>query len=104
MTKGIEPTAVESLRRRWDRFEKLCNARIMASDAAWASALSPAERIAMADDLLATVRAARIAAGDWHRVDDLAWHETLDDRMRQVQAFRRLDEAIRGSSPVADAV
>lgn len=103
MTQETDPTAVESLQRRWDRFDKLCGDRIAASDAAWARALSPAERIAVADDLLATVRTARIAAGDWHRVDDLAWHETLNDRLRQVQAFRRLDEAIRGSSPMADA-
>lgn len=103
MTQAIDSTAVDSLRYRWDRFEKLCGDRIAASDVKWALGLSPAERIAVADDLLATVRTARIAAGDWHRVDDLAWQETLNSRLRQVQAFRRLDETIRGSSPVADA-
>jgi len=59
--------------------------------------------LAVVDDLLGTIRAARIAAGDWQQVDDRAWRETLSDRIRQVEAFKRFDEANRGTRPVADA-
>ena len=61
------------------------------------------DRLAVVDDLFVTVRAARRAAGDWQQVDDLAWQATLKARMLEVEAFRRLDEATHGSSPLADA-
>ena len=89
--------------RRWDLFEAICGDRVRAGDAAWAATLSPAERLAVADDLLTTIRAVRVAAGDWQAVDDRAWCETLAERNRQVAAFRRLDEVTHGSGPVADA-
>ena len=57
----------------------------------------------MVDDLLMTVRSARVTAGDWQQVDDLAWRETLNERLVQVQAFHRLDEAMRGTGTVANA-
>ncbi len=88
---------------RWDLFEAICGDRVRAGDAAWAASLSPAERLAVADDLLTTIRAVRVAAGDWQAVDDRAWCETLAERDRQVAAFRRLDEVTDGSGPVADA-
>jgi len=91
------------LRQRWQVFEAVCGEKIRAGDAAWAAALSPAARLAVADDLLATIRAVRVAAGDWQAVDDRAWRETLDERMLQVRAFRRLDEVADGTGPVADA-
>ncbi len=84
-------------------FEALCGDRVRASDAAWALGLSAAERLALVDDLFLTVRAARRDAGDWPRVDDFAWQETLRDRIRQVESFRRFDEASRGTRPVANA-
>lgn len=74
-----------------------------ASDVAWAAGLSPAARVAVADDLLTTIRAVRVAAGDWHEVDDRAWRETLDERNLLVSAFRRLDEVTHGTGPLADA-
>lgn len=89
--------------RRWDVFEAICGDRVRAGDVAWAASLSPAERLAVADDLLSTIRAVRVAAGDWQAVDDRAWCETLTERDRQVAAFRRLDEVTHGSGPVADA-
>lgn len=89
--------------RRWDLFEAICGDRVRAGDAAWAASLSPAERLAVADDLLTTIRGVRVAAGDWQAVDDRAWCETLAERDRQVAAFRRLDEVTHGSGPVADA-
>lgn len=92
-----------SPRQRWELFESLCGDRARASDAAWARGLSPGERLAVVDDLFLTVRAARRAAGDWRQVDDLAWQQTLEDRIRQVAAFRRFDEATGGTRPVADA-
>lgn len=103
MSNDSESSATVSPRQRWEVFEKLCGDRVRASDASWARGLSPAERMAVADDLFMTVRAARVGAGDWQQVDDLAWHETLNDRVRQVQAFRRFDEATHGTRPVADA-
>jgi len=92
-----------SPRRRWELFEQLCGDRARASDTEWARSLLPAERLAAVDDLLMTVRSARVAAGDWQHVDDLAWHETLNERLMQVQAFHRLDEAMRGAGTVANA-
>ncbi len=73
-----------------------------ASDVTWAGALSPAERLAVADDLFVTVRDVRLAAGDWQQVDDRAWEATLAARLHDVTAFRRLDEVNRGSSPLAN--
>ena len=97
-----------SPRQRWQLFEQLCGARVRASDEAWARGLSPADRLAVVDDLFLSVRAARLAAGDWLSVDAAAWQETLHERMRQVRAFRRLDEARhdeapRGTGTLADA-
>ena len=89
--------------QRWRLFEQLCGDRVRASDASWACGLSPAERLAVTDDLFVTVRAAHVAAGDWHQVEDRNWQESLRDRLRQVQAFQRFDEASRGTSPLADA-
>ena len=94
---------VSGILQRWKLFESLCGDRVRAHDAAWAVGLSPAARLAVADDLLTTIRAARVAAGDWQALDDRAWRETLDDRNLQVAAFRRLDEVRHGTGPVADA-
>ncbi len=101
--KVAEPALTSPYRRRWDLFEAICGDRVRADDAAWAAALSPAERLAVADDLLTTIRAVRVAAGDWEAVDNRAWCETLAERDRQVAAFRRLDEVTHGTGPVADA-
>jgi hypothetical protein len=84
-------------------FEALCGDRVRAHDAAWAARLSPAARLAVADDLLTTIRAVRVAAGDWQAVDDRAWRATLDERNLHLAAFRRLDEVTHGTRPVADA-
>jgi hypothetical protein len=101
--KVAEPALASPDRRRWDLFEAICGDRVRAGDAAWAAALSPAGRLAVADDLLTTIRAVRVAAGDWRAVDDRAWRETLAERDRQVAAFRPLDAVTHGSGPVADA-
>lgn len=89
-------------RDRWQLFETLAGARVRSSDASWAGALSPRERLAVADDLFATVRAVRLAVGDWQQIDDRAWEATLAARIHDVAAFRRLDEVNRGSSPLAN--
>jgi len=99
---GTPPTSPDP-RERWQLFEHLCGDRVRASDAAWARGLSPAERLAVADDLFVTVRAARIAAGDWQQVDERSWQDSLRDRLRQVHFFRRFDKVTSGTSPVADA-
>lgn len=102
-TDGAAETNLSGPRQRWDVFETLCGARIRARDAAWAAGLSAAARLALADDLLTTIRAVRVAAGDWQAVDDRAWRETLAARTLQVRAFRRLDEVADGTGPAADA-
>lgn len=89
--------------QRWELFDAACGERIQNRDAAWFGTLSPAARLAVADDLLTTIRAVRLAAGDWQAVDERAWRETLSERMQQVRAFRSLDEANHGTGPVADA-
>ena len=103
MTVDDNPTEPLAPTHRWQLFEQLCGEKVRASDAAWVHGLLPAERVAVADDLFVTVRAARVAAGDWQQVDARAWQETLSDRIQQVRAFRRYDEALRGTSPLADA-
>lgn len=103
MDHEITRATVHPARQRWEQFVYLYGTQVRGSDASWALGLSPAERLAVVDDLLGTIQAARIAAGDWQQVDDRAWRETLSDRIRQVEAFQRLDEASRGTRPVADA-
>ena len=101
-TREVEPT-LSGPRQRWDLFESLCGARIRAGDAAWAAGLSPTARLALVDDLLTTIRAARVAAGDWQALDDRAWRATLAERRLQVRAFRSLDEGMHGTGDLADA-
>ena len=103
MVQHSGTSGLASPRQRWELFEQLYGDRARASDTAWALSLLPAERLAVVDDLLMTVRSARVAAGDWQHVDDLAWRETLNERLVQVQAFHRLDEAMRGTGTVANA-
>jgi hypothetical protein len=103
MTVDDNPTEPLVPTHRWQLFEQLCGEKVRASDAAWVHGLLPAERVAVAEDLFVTVRAARVAAGDWQQVEARAWQETLSDRIQQVRAFRRYDEALRGTSPLADA-
>jgi len=102
MSTSPTPPDAFAPRERWHRFEALAGERVRASDATWAGALSPAERLAVADDLFVTVRDVRLAAGDWQQVEDRAWEATLAARIREVAAFRQLDEATRGSSPLAN--
>ena len=103
MSVVVKPSEPLAPQQRWRLFEQLCGDRVRANDASWARGLSPAERLAVTDDLFVTVRAARVAAGDWHQVDEHTWQESLHDRLRQVQAFQRFDRATRGTSPLADA-
>jgi len=102
MATDTPPTDALAPRDRWNLFETLAGERVRASDAAWARGLSPAQRLAVADDLFVTVRDVRRAAGDWQEIDDRAWEATLAARIHDVAAFRRLDEANRGSSPLAN--
>jgi hypothetical protein len=102
MSTSPTPPDAFAPRERWHRFEALAGERVRDSDATWAGALSPAERLAVADDLFVTVRDVRLAAGDWQQVDDRAWEATLTARIHDVAAFRRLDEVNRGSSPLAN--
>jgi hypothetical protein len=103
MAEDVTPPQPWAPQQRWQLFEQLCGDRVRASDTSWACGLSPAERLAVTDDLFVTVRAARVAAGDWHQVDDRNWQESLRDRLRQVQAFQRFDKVTCGTSPLADA-
>ena len=103
MARTRDSAIAASPRQRWEEFESLCGDRVRASDAEWARGLSPAERLAVVDDLFRTVRDARRTAGDWGQIDDLAWRQTLREHTLQAEAFRRFDEASGGTSPVADA-
>jgi hypothetical protein len=102
MSTSPTPPDAFAPRERWHRFEALAGERVRASDAAWAEALSPAQRLAVADDLFVTVRDVRRAAGDWQEIDDRAWEATLAARIFELAAFRRFDEVNRGSSPLAN--
>lgn len=94
---------IDAPRQRWDLFESLCGDRVRASDAAWCRSLSPAERLAVTDDLFQTVRAARRAAGDWDEVEARAWHSDLVARDRFVAAFQAFDRATHGTGTAHDA-
>lgn len=89
-------------RQDWSLFEAVWGDRVAASDAAWAAGLTPDARLAVVDDLFATVRAARLAGGDWAAVDEQAWKAALDERLAMVQAFRSLDEVRRGTAAPRD--
>ena len=102
MATDTPPPDALAPRDRWQLFEALAGERVRASDAAWAGGLSPAQRLAVADDLFVTVREVRRAAGDWQEIDDRAWEATLAARIFELAAFRRFDEANRGSSPLAN--
>ena len=102
MASETRPSDLLAPRDRWNLFEALAGERVRASAAAWAAALSPAQRLAVADDLCVTVRDVRRAAGDWQEIDDRAWEATLAARIFELAAFRRLDEVNRGSSPLAN--
>ena len=89
--------------QRWGLLDERYGALIRASDTAWAKTLSPADRLAIVEELLGVARAAHERAGDWGAVDDRAWRETLAERRRLAAAFHRLDEVQRGCTPLADA-
>jgi hypothetical protein len=89
--------------QRWGLLDERFGALARASDTAWAKTLSPADRVAIVEDLFGVAYAAHERAGDWGAVDDLAWRETLAERRRLAAAFHRLDEVQRGCTPLADA-
>ena len=89
--------------QRWGLLEERFGTFVRASDTAWAKTLSPADRLAIVEDLFGVAYAAHERAGDWAAVDDLAWRETLAERRRLAAAFHRLDEVQRGCTPLADA-
>jgi hypothetical protein len=78
---------------RWAEFERLFGDRARSSDAAWATNLRPAERVALVEDLFATIRGVHEANGDWADIDAAAWRETLEERVRFVTAFGNYREA-----------
>ena len=90
-------------RRRWAVYEERYAGLARASDAAWVASLTPADRLAIVDSLLASVRAVRERAGDWEEVDARAWQAALEERAVQVTAFCRLVEVTRGCGPATDA-
>jgi len=94
---------IDPPRQRWDLFESLCGNRVRASDAAWCRSLTPPERLAVADDLFLTIRAARTAAGDWEAIEARAWQADLAARDVLVAAFRAFDQARHGTGPDRDA-
>ncbi len=93
---------IDAPRQRWDLFETLCGDRVRASDAAWCRSLSPAERLAITDDLFQAIRAARTAAGDWDAVEARAWQADLAARDRLVAAFQAFDRATHGTATAQD--
>lgn len=103
MTFHANAGVARSAQERWRLFEGNFGDRARASDIAWARHLTPAERLAVVDDLLNTVRTAHEVTGDWDAVEAVAWRETLAERRRLVAAFQTLDEVRLGSAPLADA-
>lgn len=102
-TMSTPPQPPQDPRHRWAIYEERYGALARASDAAWAASLTPADRLAVVDGLLAGVRGVRERAGDWDEADTRSWQAALEERRAQVAAFRRLDEVNRGRGPAADA-
>lgn len=78
---------------RWAEFERSFGDRARASDSAWATTLRPTDRVALIENLFATIRGVHEANGDWADIDAAAWRETLEERVRFVTAFGNYREA-----------
>ena len=103
MNDDLANRVVPASTHRWGLLEKRFGTRVRASDTAWATTLSPADRLAIVEELFGVVYKAHEHAGDWSAVDELAWRETLAERRRLTAAFHRLDEVQRGCTRLADA-
>jgi hypothetical protein len=74
--------------QNWPAYEALTRAE----QAEWIRTLSPQDRFAIYEDLFNMIWTTRDAHGDWDRLDRWHWQEKLAVRMRQVEAFNKLDQ------------
>jgi hypothetical protein len=58
----------------------------------WVRALSPQERFSLYEDMFNMIWTSRDARGDWDRLDRWRWEQKLATRIRQVEAFSKLDQ------------
>jgi hypothetical protein len=64
-------------------------------DVDWLRGLSLQDRFAIYEDLFNVIWTARGNSSDWARLDRRSWHQKLAIRLRQVEAFSKLDQLYR---------
>jgi hypothetical protein len=72
----------------WSTYEALTRAE----NAIWIRALSPLDRFHLYEDMFNLIWASRQMPGDWDRLDHWRWQQKRAERMRQVEAFTKLDQ------------
>jgi hypothetical protein len=82
VTMGFAP------QQNWAAYEKLTRA----DHAAWLRSLTPQDRFALYSDMFNVIRAARDSRIDQDRLDRWLWKQKVAARMRQVEAFTKLDQ------------
>ena len=84
----------------WSVYESLTHAEY----GEWLRGLSPQDRFALYSDMFNLIQSSREAGGDWDRLEKWHWEQKLAARMRQVEAFSKLDQWQRERAASNNAV
>jgi hypothetical protein len=82
------PAMTFAPRQDWSVYESLTHAE----HGEWLRRLSPQDRFALYADMFNLIRNSRDPHADWASVDQWHWEQKLAARMRQVEAFTKLDQ------------
>jgi hypothetical protein len=85
---------IDAPQQDWPAYER----RSRQADAAWYRSLTPSQRFALYEDLYRIVMAGRQGPGDWSRLETWQWREKVARRLKEVEAYRKLDELRREQS------
>jgi hypothetical protein len=75
----------------WSAYDELTRAE----HAEWIRSLSPQDRFSLYEDMFNLIWQARDKRADLDRLDQWRWEQKLAARMRQVEAFTKLDQLRR---------
>jgi hypothetical protein len=89
---------LDAPRQDWELYRKLT----MPYDIAWQRSLTPEQKFAIYQGLY-RIAMSRTGPGDWAALDARQWQEKLARRMKEVEAYRKLDELRRERSAGSDA-
>ena len=84
---------LDAPRQDWSLYRQLTETY----DIAWERNLTVAEKFALYQDMHRIVMA-RTGPGDWAKLDEWLWQEKVARRLKEVKAYRKLDELRRGRS------